>query len=158
MLSAISNYLQQLPYPQQTSAAPVEVSKVKDTANTADTETSSLDGYAPSTRVFLIGAVASDFNVRSLSSQDVNALQHQVQQYGLLNGRDLDAFSVLNNAYQQEEIEQGLDAVSYLDTVVKDFDSLNTPYSERQQIVRLHRLMHNLDSAHQVLNTRVNLN
>lgn len=155
MLNAISNYLQQLPYPQQTPTAPLEVSKTKETTNTGEAEISKLDDYAPSTRVFLIGAVASDFNVRSLSSQDVNALQHQVQQYGLFNGRELDAFSVLNNAHQQENSMQDLDAVSYLDTVVKDFDSLNTPYSERQQIVRLHRLMHNLDSAHQSFNTRV---
>src|SRR5690554_7788439 len=72
----------------------------------------------------------------------------------LLNGRELDAFSVLNNAHLQEGSEPDLDAVSYLDSLVKDFDSLNTPYSERQQIVRLHRLMHNLDSAHQTLNAR----
>lgn len=156
MLNAISNYLQQLPYPQQTPAEPVEVSKLKEAANTTEAAVNKLDSYAPSTRVFLIGAVASDFNVRALSSQDVNALQHQVQQYGLLNGRELDAFSVLNNAHQQEGSEPDLDAVSYLDSLVKDFDSLNTPYSERQQIVRLHRLMHNLDSAHQTLNARIN--
>src|SRR5690554_4762048 len=93
MLNAISNYLQQLPYPQQTPAEPVEVSKLKEAANTTEAAANKFDSYAPSTRVFLIGAVASDFNVRALSSQDVNALQHQVQQYGLLNGRELDAFS-----------------------------------------------------------------
>lgn len=156
MLNAISNYLQQLPYPQQTPAEPVEVSKLKEAANTTEAAANKLDSYAPSTRVFLIGAVASDFNVRALSSQDVNALQHQVQQYGLLNGRELDAFSVLNNAHLQEGSGPDLDAVNYLDSLVKDFDSLNTPYSERQQIVRLHRLMHNLDSAHQTLNARIN--
>src|SRR5690554_1650693 len=115
MLNAISNYLQQLPYPQQTPAAPAEVNAAQGAPNKAEDKTSQLDGYAPSTRVYLIGAVASDFNVRSLSRQDVNALQLQVQQYGLLNGRDLDAFSVLNNAHQQDNSESHLDAVSYLD-------------------------------------------
>lgn len=156
MLNAISNYLQQLPYPQQAPAESLEVSKTKEAANNNASESAQLDGYAPSTRVFLIGAVASDFDVRNLSAQDSNALQHQVQQYGLLNGRELDAFSVINNAYQQEDSEQSLDAVSYLDSLVQDFDQQNTPYSERQNIVRLHRLVHNLDSAHQTLNLRSN--
>lgn len=157
MLNAISNYLQHLPFPQQSPAGTAEVSKAPATDKKDSTDdTSKLDGYAPSTRVLLIGAVASDFNVRSLSSEQVNGLQHQVQQYGLLNGRDLDAFSLLNNAHQQADDKDNLDAVRYLDEAVQDFDSHNTPYSERQQILRLHRLMHNLDSAHQALNPRIN--
>lgn len=156
MLNAISNYLQHLPFPQQNPAT-AEVSKANATDKKDSTDdVGKLDGYAPSTRVLLIGAVASDFNVRALSGEQVNGLQHQVQQYGLLNGRDLDAFSLLNTAHQQHGDAKELDAVSYLDEVVQDFDNKNTPYSERQQILRLHRLMHNLDSAHQVLNLKIN--
>ena len=157
MLNAISNYLQNLPFPQQPQATAAEVGK----ANAVDKkdgaeDISNLDAYAPSTRVLLLGAVATDFNVRSLSGEQVNGLQHQVQQYGLLNGRDLDAFSLLNTAHQLSDDNKELDAVSYLDKAVQDFDHKNTPYSERQQILRLHRLVHNLDSAHQALNARLN--
>lgn len=149
MLSALSHYLQQLPLAGQdhsraasaaTAATPGGADATPDTSNSL---------YAPSTRAVLVSAVAADFNVRSLSSPDVGALQGKLLQFGLLNGRDLDAFSVIHTARSDLEDGQTLDAVQLVDDVSSQFSERQTPYSERQQISRLQTLLHNLDSARQ---------
>lgn len=149
MLNALSNYLQNMPHPQQqvaASAAPAEVSTAA-RSNGAEVQ----EGYVPSPRAIMVSAVASDFDVRALERQEIGSLQHKLQQYGLLNGRDLDAFSLLSVPTNGQDNTHTIDAVDMLDQITAEFDTRNIPFSDRQNISHLHRLMHNLDSARQIL-------
>lgn len=146
MLNALSHYLQQIPLPShdaaRETAASAEVASASSAANDAGS-----GSYLPSARAVLVSAVAADFDVRALQGDDVSALQQKLQQYGLVSGRDLNAFAVIHTARTELGDSGSLDAVSLLDDVTRQFGELNTPYSERQQISRLHTLVHNLDSA-----------
>ena len=150
MLNALSSYLQQLPLASHNAAATAETGAVG-TAGKADTSDLP-DAYAPSARAILVSAVASDYDVRALNRQELGGLQRQLQQYGLLVGRDLDAFALINTQTNApDDDSSAIDAVQVLDQATQSFNERNTPYSERQNISRLHRLMHNLASARQVL-------
>lgn len=146
MLNALSSYLQNLPHPQPQvpATAATEVAG----SLTAD-KTANADGYVPSSRAIMVSAIASDFDVRALERQDIGELQLKLQQYGLLNGRDLDAYSLISTQLQVSDKET-VDAVAVLDHA-STFSDSNPPFSERQGILHLHRLMHNLDSARQLL-------
>ncbi len=148
MLSALSHYLQQLPLAGQDTARPAGAAPATADSSGPATDTSS-SPYAPSARAVLVSAVAADFNVRALSSPDVGALQGKLLQFGLLNGRDLDAFSVIHTARSDLEDGQTLDALQLVDEISGQFSERQIPYSERQQIGRLQTLLHNLDSARQ---------
>lgn len=148
MLSALSHYLQHLPLPNQDSARTGATSAISSTA--ADEPADATPGaYAPSARAVLVSAVAADFNVRALRNEEVGALQNTLLQFGLLDGRGLDAFAALNTARADLQPEQRLDAVQTLDDLAEQFEQRQIPYSERQQIGRLQTLLHNLDSARQ---------
>lgn len=149
MLSALNHYLQQLPLSGQDNTQATATAVTPTTTAAENRPDSSNSAYAPSTRAVLVSAVATDFNVRALHSDDVGALQGKLLQYGLLSGRELDAFSVINTARADLEAEQTLDAVQLVDDVTRQFSERQIPYSERQHIGRLHTLLHNLDSARQ---------
>lgn len=146
MLNALSSYLQNLPHPQTQVAA---ANATEAAANLTAEKSHSPDGYVPSSRAIMVSAVASDFDVRALERQDIGKLQLKLQQYGLLNGRDLDAYSLLSTQIQNSDQDK-IDAVAVLDEATTFTDS-NLPFSERQGILHLHRLVHNLDSARQLL-------
>jgi len=148
MLSALSHYLQHLPLPNQDSPRAAAASGV--TAPVAEEPADTSPGaYAPSARAVLVSAVAADFNVRALRGEEVGHLQNKLLQFGLLDGRGLDAFASLNTARADLPEGQRLDAVQTLDDLALQFEERRTPYSERQQIGRLQTLLHNLDSARQ---------
>lgn len=150
MLNALSSYLQQLPLASHTATATTETGATKSADRLANSDFP--DAYAPSARAILVSAVASDYDVRALNRQELGGLQRQLQQYGLLAGRDLDAFALINTQTNiPTDNNDAIDAVQVLDQATQSFNERNTPYSERQNISRLHRLMHNLASARQVL-------
>lgn len=147
MLSALTSYLQQQPLPGSdpgTKEAEA-VTAVREAA--APANDSGENPYAPSQRALLVSAVASDFDVRSLSSEESGALQQQLQQYGLVTTTELNAFSLINTARADLAEGETLDAVAILDDARNQFSERGTVYSERQQITRLHTLMHNIASA-----------
>lgn len=145
MLNALSSYLQNLPHPSAQTATTSSV----DAAPKAVEQLDNRDGYVPSSRAIMVSAIASDFDVRALERQDIGKLQLKLQQYGLLNGRDLDAYSLLSTQVQQESGDT-VDAVAILDQATS-FNENSLPFSERQAVLHLHRLLHNLDSARQLL-------
>ncbi|MEN9463870.1 MAG: hypothetical protein RL217_51 [Pseudomonadota bacterium] len=149
MLNAIGNYLQQLPlgYSQSSEAAAVEAVP---SASTALSAASEKQEYAPSARALLLSAVAQDFNVRALDDEALPKLQQQLLQYGLIGGRDLDAFALLNTARRELGESDKLDALDLIDHAQQDLAQRPSSYSQRQQIGRLHVLLQNLDSAYQV--------
>lgn len=148
MLSALSHYLQHLPLPNQDSTRAAGAAAITD-AKTEEAADTTPGAYAPSARAVLVSAVAADFNVRALRSDEVGALQNKLLQFGLLDGRGLDAFATLNTARADLPQGQQLDAVQTLDDLAGQFEQRQIPYSERQQIGRLQTLLHNLDSARQ---------
>lgn len=150
MLNALSNYLQHLPHPSQNTATAAAALEGGHTTPLQDAELQG--GYVPSSRAIMVSAIASDFDVRALERQDIGQLQLKLQQYGLLNGRDLDAFSLISTQ-AQDDTQASIDALGVLDQVTQEFNQRNIPYSERQNINHLHRLLHNLDSARQLLVT-----
>lgn len=149
MLNAIGNYLQQLPLISASHAeASAPASAVPQVERGTDGD-SKLE-YAPSARALLLSAVASDFDVRALDGQAVSGLQTRLLQYGLIGGRDLDAFSMLNTARADLADTDTLDALAIVDSAKQDFSLRRTSYTEQQQINRLHTLLKNLDSAHRL--------
>lgn len=148
MLNALSSYLQNQQSVRTSSSSTTAVQGSRG----ADESNDSLDGYAPSKRMILVSAVATDFDVRALKRQDVGNLQQTLMQYGLVGGRDLDAFAFINTQFPAEgEATEAIDALGLLDKVTEEFTVRNLPYSGRQQVSNLHRLLHNLDSARQTL-------
>ena len=95
----------------------------------------------------MVSAVASDFDVRSLPAGEVGEFQNRLQQYGLIAGRDLNAFALINTARAELDNSAELDTVAILDEARQQFGERGTAYSERQQINRLHTLIQNLASA-----------
>lgn len=147
MLNALGHYLQNLPLLNSDAAketAPTAAVKDSTKKNTNDAAN---DGYEPSTRALLVSAAATDFDVHALKDEEVGQLQLRLQQYGLISGRDLDAFATLNTARSELGENEQLDAVAILDQVRAQFNERNTPYSERQSISRLSTLLHNMASA-----------
>lgn len=151
MLNALNSYLQNSPYSQHPVSAPTSTSEVEDSSNAA--KTGRQGGYVPSARAIMVSAVASDFDVRALERQEIGPLQVKLQQYGLLSGRNLDAFSLISTQATSSTDEPVIDALQLIDQAADKFDERHTPYSERQGINYLHRLLHNLDSARQLLKT-----
>ncbi|PHS66173.1 MAG: hypothetical protein COB09_01530 [Thalassobium sp.] len=155
MLNALTSYLQQQApmMPEQHPADAVPGSQIGATAavsaaSPGKTDTGSdNDPYSPSQRALMVSAVASDFDVRSLAAGDVSDFQSRLQQYGLIGGRDLNAFALINTARAELDDETALDTVAILDEARQQFGERGTAYSERQQINRLHTLIQNLASA-----------
>lgn len=155
MLNALTSYLQQQapPLPEHPAAETAPGNKtgtaaaVTQTAQGKNLSSSGNDPYSPSQRAVLVSAVASDFDVRSLPAGDVGHFQSRLQQYGLLDGRDLNAFALINTARAELDNDTVLDTVAILDKARQQFGERNTGYSERQQINRLHTLIQNLASA-----------
>lgn len=146
MLSALTSYLSQQPL--QSADQTNHAQALATPAANDDTGDKSLNGlYAPSQRALMVSAVAMDFDVHSLSSDESGQLQQKLQQYGLISGQDLNAFALINTARADLEEGQTLDAVAILDDARNQFTERKTAYSERQQISRLHTLIHNIASA-----------
>jgi len=146
MISALTNYLQNQPLPSSDTsvgAAPVTDSQAAENADSATNDAL----YAPSQRALMVSAVASDYDVTSLTSEQTSGLQQRLQQYGLIGGTDLNAFAVINTARADMNEESTLNAVELLDGAMDQFTERGASYSERQQITRLHTLMHNIASA-----------
>lgn len=145
-LNALSNYLQNQPL-----------------ANNATPETQAADAlaaersvveagsYNPSQRAILISAVASEFDVRQLQSQDVSRLQQKLQNYGLLQGSDISGFAPLHNARSLLQDSEKLNALDLLNGMKQRFETDQISYSQRQQINQTHTLIENLASARMTL-------
>ena len=151
MLNALSSYLQQQSplIPEHTPTDSVAAGKVGTSpAVSADKDTDNRSNpYSPSQRALMVSAVASDFDVRSLPAGEVGEFQNRLQQYGLIAGRDLNAFALINTARAELDNSAELDTVAILDEARQQFGERGTAYSERQQINRLHTLIQNLASA-----------
>ena len=143
LLNLLSHYLQN--QATQTQSAP----RVQGDLNTNDQGISSgSDQYQPSPRAILISAIASEFDVTSLSSQDINRLQDRIQQYGLLNQHDLKIFGKLHASGDEAE-NSPPEAINALDHInqLSSNESQDLPYRSRKALARVQTLIHNLASA-----------
>lgn len=151
MLNALTSYLQQqapvMPEHNPVNTQPgSQVDTVTAVQNKNDTNTGN-NPYSPSQRALMVSAVASDFDVRSLPAGEVSNFQTRLQQYGLIDGRDLNALALINTARAELDDQTPLDTVAILSEARHQFGERGTGYSERQQINRLHTLIQNLASA-----------
>lgn len=152
MLNAISHYIQNQPYGSATAANESAESQATGTATKAGKPAPLVMGdYTPSTRAVLVSAVASDYDVRALDAKSLGTLQNKLLQYGLIGGRDLDAFSVINVARGEQADNDVIDALKIVGNMANNLNELGLSYSERQQIGKLNTLLHNLDSARQLV-------
>ncbi|MFY9178483.1 MAG: hypothetical protein WAO12_01745 [Venatoribacter sp.] len=152
MLNAINHYIQNQPYGSATAANESAESQATGTATKAGKPAPLVMGdYTPSTRAVLVSAVASDYDVRALDAKSLGTLQNKLLQYGLIGGRDLDAFSVINVARGEQADNDVIDALKIVGNMANNLNELGLSYSERQQIGKLNTLLHNLDSARQLV-------
>lgn len=96
LLNALTNYLSNQPATDSAAsiAAPAAAKKDAESPVAEDLK----DLYQVSDRAVLISAVASEFDVTALSQNDLGKLQTRLQEYGLLNGRDLTGMQYLFQA------------------------------------------------------------
>lgn len=142
LLTALSNYLQHQPASTSASAeaAPTAALDTDKSANEAPWD------YRFSNRAILVNAVAAEFDVTALNEQQTQRFQERLQQYGLLQGLNLNALAIIHTA-RVEQPEQDINALALVDKAVAEFDQNGTPYPQRQQTKQLQTLLHNLASA-----------
>ncbi|KZZ42647.1 MAG: hypothetical protein MK185_12135 [Saccharospirillaceae bacterium] len=145
-LGALSNYLQNQPLGTGATSESAATGGVSDDQQPLET-----GAYNLSQRAILVNAVASEFDVQQLETDDVGKLQLKLQQYGLLQGNDLGGFALLHNARGQLQTDENLDAVQLLNLAKQRFDADQVGYSERVQISRMHTLVENLASARSLI-------
>lgn len=142
LLTALSNYLQNQPAPNASSA---EAPTVAATEKEQKASESPWD-YRFSDRAILVDAVAAEFDVTALNEQQTQRFQERLQQYGLLQGLNLNALAIINTA-RADGSQQDINALALVDRAVAEFDQNGTPYPQRQQTKQLQTLLHNLASA-----------
>jgi hypothetical protein len=145
-LGVLSNYLQNQPLGTGATSESAATDGVSDDQQPLET-----GAYNLSQRAILVNAVASEFDVQQLETDDVGKLQLKLQQYGLLQGNDLGGFALLHNARGQLQTDENLDAVQLLNLAKQRFDADQVGYSERVQISRMHTLVENLASARSLI-------
>lgn len=141
-LNALGNYLQNQPL--HTGETQASHSVDGDKKDEAPLEAGA---YSPSQRAILMSAVAAEFDVQELPAENLSQLQSRLQQYGLVQGTELGAFSIIHHAKSQLPESESLDALAVLDEARQRFDIDQVGYSQRVQINRIHTLVQNLASA-----------
>lgn len=163
LLNVLNQYLQnQLNQPAVSGVAATNT-------KAASTATTNSDPYEPSARAIMISAVATEFDVTDLSSEDLNHLQDRLQQYGLLNQSDVRILARLHVRDPETGSRSTAGMPSEADTAdtelpieetgsnrINAFDDINRlraeeagsmPYQSRQALYRVQTLIHNLESA-----------
>ncbi|WP_420592339.1 hypothetical protein [Bacterioplanoides sp.] len=148
-LGALSNYLQNQPLGTGATSESQAAAGVGE-----DQQPLEAGAYNPSQRAILISAVASEFDVQQLETDEVGKLQLKLQQYGLLQGNDMGGFALLHNARGQLQTDENLDALQLLNIAKQRFDTDQVGYSQRVQINRMHTLVENLASARSLMQPR----
>ncbi|MBE0482721.1 MAG: hypothetical protein IBX52_04385 [Bacterioplanes sp.] len=141
LLTALSNYLQHQPASTSASAEAAPTAAI----DAVGANESPWD-YRFSDRAILVNAVAAEFDVTTLNEQQTQRFQERLQQYGLLQGLNLNALAIINTA-RAETPQQDINALALVDQAVAEFDQNGTPYPQRQQTKQLQTLLHNLASA-----------
>ncbi|GGY38407.1 hypothetical protein GCM10011297_09470 [Bacterioplanes sanyensis] len=143
-LGALTSYLQN--QPAASSAAP----QAPDSATGKD-EPKPGD-YQFSTRALMVSAVAQEFDVEAIPRDQLGQFQARLQQYGLLQGSNLNAMAVISAGSPTNDAEAGtptssVDALQRVTEARQQFELNQTPYSDRQRINQLHTLLQNMKSA-----------
>lgn len=142
LLNLLNNYLQNQTTGSSSSTAVRNNSPLQDS-----TEATGPGQYEPSPRAIMISAVAMEFDVTSLSSQDLNRLQDRIQQYGLLSQHDLKILGKLHSGSDENDMPpQAINALDNIDQL-SDRLSQELPYNSRKALQRVQTLIHNLASA-----------
>lgn len=141
-LNALGNYLQNQPLHTGETQASSSVD-----GDNKDDKPVEVGAYSPSQRAIFMSAVAAEFDVLELPAENLSRLQSRLQQYGLVQGTELGAFSIIHNAKSQLEESESLNALAVLDEAKQRFDIDQVGYSQRMQINRIHTLVQNLASA-----------
>ena len=140
LLGSLTNYLQnQGPLASSTETDAATAAVAANQSNEAGAEQAANSDYQPSTRAILISAIATDFDVANLKPEQLSELQTNLQQYGLINQKDLLAFSQLRAHMSNSETS----SLESLDTMV----SQEQGYQNQQSAKRLQALFQNLASA-----------
>ena len=166
LLNALTNYLSNQPATDSAAsiAAPAAAKKDAESPVAEDLK----DLYQVSDRAVLISAVASEFDVTALSQNDLGKLQTRLQEYGLLNGRDLTgmqylfqagaaqagaagadgvAAEIAHEVSNESEAREPLNALAVLENLRNNIAEQGGSFNFRQQIGQLHTLVSNLASA-----------
>lgn len=148
LLSALSNYLQNQPTSSDVSAGAAREAAMAPVAAPAPEETPQGPSlYEVSDRAVMVSAVATDFDVTALRAGDLGRFQTRLQEFGLLQGQNLNALGLIHTARAGLDEDATIDAMALVDQARTDADNSGASYTQRQQISRLHTLFSNLASA-----------
>lgn len=171
LLNALTNYLSNQPATDSAASVAAPAAAKKDAESPVAEDLKDL--YQVSDRAVLISAVASEFDVTALSQNDLGKLQTRLQEYGLLNGRDLTGMQYLFQAgaaqagaaqagaagadgvatetahevSNESEAREPLNALAVLENLRNNIAEQGGSFNFRQQIGQLHTLVSNLASA-----------
>ena len=164
LLNALSNYLSNQPLANAESSAPAAAAAAPGKEADKELAADLKDLYHVSDRAVLISAVASEFDVTSLSQEDIGRMQTRLQEYGLLSGRELNGMQYLfqagaaqtvaakagastEEATPQSANKERVNAVAVLDNLRNSIAENGGSFSVRQQVGHFHTLISNLASA-----------
>ena len=169
LLNALSNYLSNQPLANAESSAPAAAAAAPGKEADKELAADLKDLYHVSDRAVLISAVASEFDVTSLSQEDIGRMQTRLQEYGLLSGRELNGMQYLfqagaaqagaaqtvaaeagastEEATPQSANKERVNAVAVLDNLRNSIAEHGCSFSVRQQVGHFHTLISNLASA-----------
>lgn len=166
LLNALTNYLSNQPATDSAASVAAPAAAKKDAESPVAEDLKDL--YQVSDRAVLISAVASEFDVTALSQNDLGKLQTRLQEYGLLNGRDLTgmqylfqagaaqagaagadgvAAEIAHEVSNESEAREPLNALAVLENLRNNIAEQGGSFNFRQQIGQLHTLVSNLASA-----------
>lgn len=148
LLSALSNYLQNQPASSDVSAGAALAAPAPAPAPAATEETPQGPSlYEVSDRAVMVSAVATDFDVTALRAGDLGRFQTRLQEFGLLQGQNLNALGIIHTARAGLTEDDTINAMALVDQARTDADNTGASYTQRQQLSRLHTLFSNLASA-----------
>ncbi|MBQ0730307.1 MAG: hypothetical protein KBT75_06385 [Oleispira antarctica] len=156
ILDRLSSYMQNQPFSAQNNTQ----NKAQD-ASKADTV--SIKSVLPkqtkepqpeelhlSNRASYLEYLSQEFDVTSLSNEQLNQLQTKLNDYGFIAAGDLNGMRSLSLARQLTEPKDTINAVDLLNNFKAKFDELEIPYSMRQQVDKMSVVIQNMASARQL--------
>lgn len=147
LLNALTNYLQNQPGPADLNTpAPDTVTSSSEIEKPSTDNSPAL--YEVSNRAVMVSAIAAEFDISELPTQQLDAFQNRLQEFGLIDRSGIGALSLVHTARRDvEEGETVIDAKAIVDKAYQASSEPGTSYSQRQQIQQLHTLFSNIDSA-----------
>ena len=164
LLNALSHYLQNQPLTTDSGRAEAAPAAQAIAETSSDSEVTA--SFQLSDRAILISAVANEFDVTALNTQDLGLMQNRLLEYGLLDPKMLGAMRYLHQTdptpgldaklpnegsatmtEASDFMQSDVNALTIMDNLRQSVTEQGGSFSTRQQINHLHTLMSNLASA-----------